>query len=80
MNELKNVINPATLPDVKCMNVISKDPNLILHCGSILFTQQFRIKKVSKFISGNGQEGIAVIPVYVCSKCGCELDITKIKP
>jgi hypothetical protein len=66
MNELKNVINPNILPDIKCG---------LSDCGHNTFNQQFRMKAVSKFQSPNGQAGYIVIPVYVCAKCGCELQM-----
>lgn len=67
MNELQTVINPNQFPNVKCV---------IAECGNNTFIQQFKLKFVSKFQSGNGQPGYFVIPIYVCAKCGCELLMT----
>ena len=68
MPEIKNFVNPNALPDVQCISV---------DCGSIHYIQQFRIKKVSKFQSENGQSGFIVVPVFVCVKCGCEIILSE---
>ena len=75
MNEIKNFINPNSLPDIQC-TYIDSDGKC---CTSKQFTQQFKIKKVSKFTSGNGQEGIIILPIYICPVCGHELDFLAIK-
>jgi hypothetical protein len=71
MNEVKNFINPNALPNVQCDPPLNKDS--LTYCLSDTFVQKYHIKKVSKFQSGNGQEGYIIVPVYVCAKCGKEL-------
>jgi hypothetical protein len=75
MNEIKNFINPNSITDIQC-TTINSDGKC---CTSKQFTQQFKIKKVSKFQSGDGQEGVIILPIYVCPKCGKELDFKAIK-
>jgi hypothetical protein len=66
MNELKNLINPNSLPDMECKTC----------AGTTLFDIKYRLKKVNRIVSPNGQEGFVCIPVYVCSYCGSELNMT----
>jgi hypothetical protein len=65
MNEIKNLINPNALPNMECKNCDS----------STLFDLKYRLKKVSRLVAPNGQEGFICIPVYVCSHCGTELNM-----
>ncbi len=69
MNEIKNFINPNSLPDQQCEFVDENGWG----CTSKLFVQQFRIKTVNKFQSGTGQTGYVIVPVFVCAACGHEL-------
>jgi len=43
-------------------------------CGGKIFDQAFVIKKLSSFLTKSGNEERYVIPVFVCRKCGKELD------
>jgi len=71
MNEIKNFINPNAIQDKQCCNIDSTG----IACTNTRFTQQFRIKQISKFQSGNGQEGYMLIPVFVCTKCNHEIEL-----
>ena len=39
-------------------------------CGSETFQEALLLRKVSKFLTGQPQDGILPIPTFVCSKCG----------
>lgn len=54
-------INIADLPNLACEQ-----------CGSILFKHEtFVVKKVSKLVSPNGEEGMLPVgPFFSCAKCG----------
>ena len=39
-------------------------------CGSETFQEALLLRKVSKFLTGQAQDGILPIPTFVCSKCG----------
>lgn len=57
MNNQLSMSDIISLPDRTC------------GCGSIYFTQSFRIKQVSKFMTG-GEEGEVPIPIWKCDNCG----------
>ena len=54
-------VNPDDLQDIVC------------ECGSELWEQAMKLKKMSAIVSPDGQEKIAMVPVLVCKKCGKEL-------
>ena len=72
MDEIKNFINPNSIPNYACS---SQEPDQWKKCTSEKFVQQFRLKKVSKFQSGNGQEGFIAVPIFVCAACGKIVDL-----
>ena len=39
-------------------------------CGGEVFEQGVMLRKVSALLTGNGQEGLIPVPVFLCSKCG----------
>ena len=39
-------------------------------CGNETFQEALLLRKVSKFLTGQAQDGILPIPTFVCSKCG----------
>jgi len=39
-------------------------------CGSETFQEALLLRKVSKFLTGQPQDGILPIPTFVCTKCG----------
>jgi uncharacterized Zn finger protein len=39
-------------------------------CGHEVFQEGMMLRKVSKFLTGNAQDGLVPIPVFMCSKCG----------
>jgi len=39
-------------------------------CGSETFQEALMLRKVSKFLTGQPQDGILPIPTFVCTKCG----------
>ena len=47
------------LPDIKCDK-----------CASMYFRQAVRLKRISKLLSGQEEDGIQAFPVFVCVKCG----------
>ena len=51
-----------SLPEIKCS------------CGSEIFEQALRIKKLSSFLTQDGNEQRFLIPILVCKKCGKILD------
>lgn len=52
-------IDPSDLLDVTCDE-----------CGSEVFQQVYFIKKISKVVSPNGEEGLFPIPSFRCVECG----------
>lgn len=38
-------------------------------CGNDTFDQSFLMRKLSRLMSGNGQEALVPVPVFTCSKC-----------
>jgi len=58
MENIKLNINPADLPSVICS------------CGNPYWVHANILKKVSKIVSPNGEEGVIPIPDMICSKCG----------
>jgi uncharacterized Zn finger protein len=39
-------------------------------CGHEVFQEGMMLRKVSKFLTGNPQDGLVPIPVFQCTKCG----------
>jgi hypothetical protein len=39
-------------------------------CGHEVFQEGMMLRKVSKFLTGNPQDGLVPIPIFMCSKCG----------
>jgi uncharacterized Zn finger protein len=39
-------------------------------CGHEVFQEGMMLRKVSKFLTGNAQDGLVPIPVFQCTKCG----------
>jgi uncharacterized Zn finger protein len=39
-------------------------------CGSTTFQEALMLRKVSKFLTGDQQDGIMPIATFVCTKCG----------
>jgi uncharacterized Zn finger protein len=38
-------------------------------CGHDVFQEGMMLRKVSKFLTGNPQDGLVPIPVFMCTKC-----------
>ena len=67
-------IDPNTLDDIVC-KAGAMTP--VGQCGNQYFKQVFRMKKVSALVSPSGQEEVITMPVFVCTKCGTELEELK---
>ena len=54
------------------INVSIKDatPVACEECQHEVFSQQFMLRKVSRFVTGTTEDGFLPIPVFACSKCG----------
>ena len=39
-------------------------------CGSSAFQEAIMLRKVSKFLTGDAQDGVLPIQTFVCAKCG----------
>jgi len=39
-------------------------------CGSQAFQEALMLRKVSKFLTGDAQDGVIPIQTFVCTKCG----------
>lgn len=39
-------------------------------CGSLAFQEAIMLRKVSKFLTGESQDGVLPIQTFVCVKCG----------
>jgi len=63
MENMKVNINPADLPNVVC------------GCGNLYWIHASILKKVSKIVSPNGEEGVIPIPDMICSKCGSSVTL-----
>ena len=44
--------------------------NMDCECGNNTFMPGFRFKKMSKLITGQAQDAIIPIEVYLCTQCG----------
>ncbi len=49
--------------------------NIKCECGSEIWDQGSRLKRLSAIMSEDGQEKVIAIPVIVCMECGKELPI-----
>lgn len=45
-------------------------PIVCEECGNQTFTEAVILREVSKFLTGQPQDGIIPIPVFACSSCG----------
>ena len=52
----------------------SKTTPLVCACGNHTFTTSVFLRKVSKLVSPNGQEGVLPVPTFVCNACGVPPD------
>jgi len=39
-------------------------------CGNLIFMPGYRFKKLSKIMTGNAQDSIIPIEMYLCTQCG----------
>ena len=39
-------------------------------CGNQTFQEGLMLRKVSRFLTGDAQDGVIPIPTFVCTKCG----------
>lgn len=39
-------------------------------CGNETFQEGLMLRKVSRFLTGDAQDGVIPIPTFVCTKCG----------
>lgn len=39
-------------------------------CGNQTFQEGLMLRKVSRFLTGETQDGVIPIPTFVCTKCG----------
>tara|TARA_B100000902_G_scaffold387554_1_gene431864 strand:+ start:93 stop:341 length:249 start_codon:yes stop_codon:yes gene_type:complete len=67
-------IDPNTLDDITCK---AGELTPVGACGNKHFKQVFAMKKVSALVSPSGQEEVITMPVFVCDKCGKELEELK---
>lgn len=45
-------------------------PIVCEQCGSEAFQEAVMLRKVSKFLTGDAQDGVLPIATFVCAKCG----------
>lgn len=45
-------------------------PILCEECGSQAFQEALMLRKVSKFLTGDAQDGVLPVATFVCAKCG----------
>ena len=45
-------------------------PTTCEECGSQAFQEAVMLRKVSKFLTGDAQDGVLPIATFVCAKCG----------
>ena len=50
-------------------------PNVKCECGSELWDQATKLKKLSAIVSRDGQEKLIALPVVVCRECGKKLEV-----
>lgn len=39
-------------------------------CGGVAFQEALMLRKVSRFITGDAQDGVLPIATFICAKCG----------
>lgn len=39
-------------------------------CGAPTFQEGLMLRKVSRFLTGEAQDGVIPIPTFICTKCG----------
>jgi predicted nucleic-acid-binding Zn-ribbon protein len=39
-------------------------------CGAFTFQEGLMLRKVSRFLTGEAQDGVIPIPTFICTKCG----------
>lgn len=49
---------------------MSQTTGISCKCGNQVFTHGFLLRKISKFVSPQGKEGIIPFPVFMCTSCG----------
>lgn len=59
MNDDKILAQLKDAIDLKCSE-----------CGHMYFKEVYRVKKISKFLTGDKKDAIVPLPVLVCSNCG----------
>jgi hypothetical protein len=45
-------------------------PIICEECASLAFQEALMLRKISKFITGDQQDGVIPIQTFVCAKCG----------
>lgn len=59
MNQQQINISPKDMEDMKCEQ-----------CENDTFIQSFLLKKVSRFVTGQMEDGVIPMQVFSCYKCG----------
>jgi hypothetical protein len=54
----------VSIPIDKTVSVVCEE------CGNTTFQEALMLRKVSKFLTGDQQDGIMPIATFVCTKCG----------
>jgi hypothetical protein len=76
MNEIKNFVNPNSLPNMVCHPPSTSDFFILDEgCECDVFEMKYHVKKVSAFQSGTGQAGFITVPIFCCAECGKKLDL-----
>ncbi len=44
--------------------------DMVCECGNKVFMPGYRFKKLSKIMTGNAQDSIIPIEMYLCTQCG----------
>jgi hypothetical protein len=55
---------------------LDKTDPVTCKCGNDVFIPGLMFRKVSKFLTGSGKDGIIPIEIYCCSKCNEPLEDT----
>jgi len=64
---------PIGTQGVKINNLYADSTAITCECGSELFTECIRVRRLSRLLTGEPEDRIFPLPVVVCKSCGKEL-------
>lgn len=61
-------------------NMIKNAEDIKCECGSLIFNQANKLKRVSRILTGEAEDLIIPVPAILCAKCHTELILDKEPP